>query len=200
MLTSLPLAVFRGMSVFNAKKAAQVIAYLALKDQTRSLPVIKAIKLVYLSDRDSIQNWGAPILNEQHVSMPHGPVNSETYSHVNGEHDLGACGWSDYLDDRANHQIAARPGITTEDLDELSDADIECLDRTWSRFGHMGKWEIRDWTHDRKNVPEWEDPNGSSRPIPLERIMTAVGIEDADEAVALIRDYREIDRVFAALR
>lgn len=184
--------------MFNPRKAAQVIAYLALQAGGR-IDVLKVVKLVYLADRDSLKTWGAPILDEQHVSMPHGPVNSSTYSYLNGEHDLTACGWADYLEDQANHVVGVIEGVTVDTLDELSDADIQSLDAVWSQFKHMTKWQIRDWTHDRSNVPEWEDPNGSSRPIPLERIMTMVGIENADAQADLIRDHRKIDRLFASL-
>lgn len=184
--------------MFNPRKAAQVVAYLAMKADGR-LDILKAVKLVYLADRESIQHWGAPILDETHVSMPHGPVNSSTYSHLNGEHDLAAVGWSDYLEDRANHVVALNPSVTADDLDELSDADIACMDSVWGKFGHMDKWQLRDWTHDRSNIPEWEDPNGSSRPIPLERIMTLVGVENADAQAELVRDQRRIGRLFATL-
>jgi uncharacterized phage-associated protein len=184
--------------MFNPRKAAQVVAYLALKAGGR-IDVLKVVKLVYLADRDSLKTWGAPILDEQHVSMPHGPVNSSTYSHLNGEHDLTSCGWSDYLEDQANHIVGVVEGVKADSLDELSEADIQSLEAVWSQFQHMTKWQIRDWTHDRNNVPEWEDPKGSSRPIPLERIMTMVGIENADAQADLIRDHRKIDRLFASL-
>lgn len=184
--------------MFNPRKAAQVIAYLALKAGGK-LDVLKAVKLVYLSDRESIKLWGAPVMDEQHVSMPHGPVNSSTYSYLNGEHDLAACGWSDYLEDRAHHVVAVNNGVGIDDLDELSDADIASMDAVWDRFGHMDKWQIRDWTHDRNNIPEWEDPHGSSRPIPLERIMTLVGIENADAQAELVKDQRRIGQILASL-
>lgn len=132
--------------------------------------------------------------------MPHGPVNSKTYSHVNGEYDLDGCGWSDFLEGRANYQIGAKGQITVDDLDELSDADIQALDKVWNKFGHMTKWQLRDWTHSRKNVPEWEDPRGSSSPIPLERILTLLQIENADEHADLIEDHKYIDRIFESLR
>lgn len=178
--------------MFNAVKAAQVIAYLALKTPDHALDVLKAIKLVYLADRESIRRWGSPILNERRVSMPHGPVNSETYSHINGEHDLDECGWSLFLDDKANHVVAARPDVEIDRLDELSDADIQCLDAVWERFGGMNKWALRDWTHVRENVPEWENPEGSSRTIPLERIMTMVGVPNADCQAQLVNDQRDM--------
>lgn len=34
-------------------------------------------------------------------------------------------------------------------LDHLSDADIEVLAAVWDEFGHINKWQIRDYTHKR---------------------------------------------------
>lgn len=185
--------------MYNPVKAAQVIAYLARKVPGKSLHVLKVMKLLYLADRERIARFGAPILDERRVSMPHGPVNSQTYSHINGEHDLDACGWSTFLEDRANHQIAVKEAISDDDLDELSEADTQCLDIVWEKFGQMDQWELRDWTHDKKNIPEWEDPNGSSVSIPLERIMTMIGIEEAAAQAALIEDHNKIARLLAQL-
>ena len=185
--------------MYNPVKAAQVIAYLACKAPGRTLDVLKAIKLVYLADRESIAKFGAPILDERRVSMPHGPVNSQTYSHVNGEYDLDACGWSAFLEDRANHQLAVKSGIADDELEELSEADIQCLDTVWTKFGGMDKWQIRDWTHESDNIPEWEAPQGSSAPIPLERIMTMVGIEGAVAQAALVESHNKISRLLSQL-
>lgn len=165
------------------------------------MSVLKAIKLVYLSDRLSIKKFGFPILDETRVSMPHGPVNSSTYSHVNGEHhDSAGSGWSEFLEAKANHQIGAKRLFQEHELDELSEADIACLKEVWATYGHMNQWQLRDWTHDRANVPEWEDPNGSSSPIPLERIMTLLGIANADEQAAVVEDHQHLDAVFGSLR
>lgn len=183
------------MTSFNARKSAQVIAFLISKSGGTSLNVVKAIKLVYLGDRCSVAKFGFPILDEARVSMPRGPVNSSTYRHLNGEVDLDACGWSDFLEDRAEHQIGAKKNFSVEDLDELSEADIQCLEQVWEKFGEMNEWALVEYTHNRKNIPEWEDPHGSSNPIPLERMMTMLGIENADEQAALVEEYRRIDSV-----
>lgn len=185
--------------MYNPRKASQVIAALALKTGDRTLNVLKAVKLVYLVDRHSIQSTGFPVLDERRCSMPHGPVNSETYSHINGEHDLTESGWSDFLEDRANHRLAVVDGVDEDALDELSDADFESIEAVWAQFGGMNQWQLRDWTHDRRNVPEWEDPQGGSRTIPIERIMAMVGMENSDEHAELVEDFDRIDRVFASL-
>jgi uncharacterized phage-associated protein len=187
------------MAYFNARKSAQVIAFFVSKNND-PINILKAIKLVYLADRRSLKKFGFPILDETRVSMPHGPVNSTTYSHACGEYDLEASGWSDFLEDRADHMIAAKKKFSVDDLDELSEADIECLEEVWTEFGSMGKWKIVNWTHDRKNIPEWENPNGSSKPIPLERILTMLQIQNADDHVALADDHQHLDSVFEKLR
>jgi uncharacterized phage-associated protein len=186
---------------YNARKAAQVIAYFASKSPNHRLHVVKAAKLVYLADRESIARTGFPILDEGRVSMRHGPVNSTTYSHINGEYDLDDCGWSEFLRDRSNHQVSVKRKAAAEsDWDELSDAEIECLDGVWERFGTMDEWSLARWTHKRTNVPEWEDPGNSSYPIPLERIMSVLGLENADEQAEIAEAHRKIDGLFASLR
>lgn len=133
--------------------------------------------------------------------MPHGPVNSLTYAFISGEYDPDACGWSDFLEDREHHTIALSSQNTdVDDLDELSDADIACADAVWDRFGHMDQWQLRDWTHDPHNIPEWEDPNGGSTPIPLQRILLAVGVENADEFAETAASFAQVDKAFQRAR
>lgn len=189
----------RASDSYNPRKAAQVIALLALR-AGGGLDVLKAVKLVYLADRESMARYGFPILDENHVSMRHGPVNSSTYAHLSGEEDLDACGWSDFLQSRENHRVAVMAGVTEEALDELSDADIACLNAVWERFGGMEKWAIRDWTHDPGNIPEWEDPGSSSTLIPLTRTFRHLGVANPDAQAGVIDDHRAIDRLFANLR
>ncbi len=185
---------------YNPRKAAQVIAYFVLRSGLDGLPVVKAVKLVYLADRESLARFGFPILDEVHVSMRHGPVNSFTLDYINGEEGPDTHGWDDILKAREDHQVAVRAGVTEETLDELSEADLICLEAVWERFGAMTPWQLRDWTHDPVNVPEWENPGASSRPIPLARILTAVGHPDPQGQAQLIGEQRYIDQIFTTLQ
>jgi uncharacterized phage-associated protein len=185
---------------YNPRKAAQTIAYFAIKNGCAPLHVVKAVKLVYLADRESIQEFGFPIQDETRVSMKHGPVNSSTYRYVNGDQDAEASGWADFVSDRANHEIGlANSEICADDLDELSDADIQILDTVWEKFGGVDTWRLCDWTHESNNLPEWEDPGQSSIPIPLSRMMAAVGIEQPKEREQLVQDFQYINHLFARL-
>ena len=63
----------------------------------------------------------------------------------------------------------------------------------------MDPFVLRDWTHDPKNLPEWEDPNGSSFPIPIRRILQNLAVENADVHGHVIEDHRRINRLLANL-
>ena len=182
---------------YNPRKAAQTIAYFAMKSGG-VLAVLKAVKLVYLADRESMSRYGFPIQDERLVSMPKGPVNSTTLNYINGEmEDAEEKGWTTFLSDRANHEVGlARAEITEDDLDELSDADIQVLESVWSKFGAMDRWKIVEWTH--YNIPEWEDPHGTALEIPLERVMKYLEIENADLQAAAVKEQRRLSGILKA--
>lgn len=183
-------------SWFNERKAAQVAAFFCCSEGG-NIDVLKLIKLIYLSDRKSMELSGFPITNDQFVSMPHGPVNSMTLNYVDGNAESKE--WSAFVRDRANYKVgSANKQLSDDDLDELSEFDLEILQHVWKQFGHMSKWEIRDWTHD--NCPEWEDPHGSANPIPVERILKYIGIPDAEHQAQEIKAHKKADRVFAQLK
>jgi uncharacterized phage-associated protein len=164
-------------SWFNIRKAAQVAAFFALR-QGGQIHVLKLTKLVYLSDRAFMERYDVPITGDKLVSMDHGPVNSVTYNYINGTAEDPD--WDAFMADRAGHMVAlSRNSITEDELDELSDAELRVLGEVWGRFGHMDRFEIRDWTH--KNCPEWDNPHGSSTPIKYSHIFKFLGKPNGDE-------------------
>lgn len=179
---------------YNPRKAAQVIAYFALKTRDRAIDLIKAMKLVYLGDRESIALWGEPILNEPRFALPNGPVNDLTYAYAKGQRS-DPDGWSTFLEPRTDNALRLKPGIDIDDLDELSEADIASLEAVWNRVGFMRPMALCGWTHKEQNVPEWEDPAGSSRPIPLARIMEAVGMPDPTYAAEQVEQRRSLSDI-----
>lgn len=171
---------------FETRKAAQLVAFFCAKEGGE-IDVLKLVKLVYLSDRKFLSECGYPITNDKHVSMPHGPANSITLNLIDG--NIESPDWGDLLATRADNRIALRRELSIDDNDEFSDAEAECLEGVWAEFGHMTKYEIRDWTHD--NCPEWENPHGSSTPIPVSRILQFLGIENAEHQALRIEANRE---------
>ncbi len=180
---------------FKTKKAAQVAAFFAAKGGGE-IPVLKLVKLVYLADRESMRLTCYPITNDKFVSMPHGPANSMTLNYIDGNLQSGE--WSALLQDRAGHMMGLARPRSEDDISELSQQDIEVLESVWGQFGAMSRYQLRDWTHD--NCKEWEDPKGSSHPIPPARILKFLGVDGADEIGAEIAGERRIESLFESLR
>lgn len=154
------------------------------------LPLLKLMKLMYLAERESLRVYGEPICGDKPVSMPHGPVLSKTYDLMNGCGSQEDRGWNAWIEDRSGYDLALRdPSMIRtpeKDLLELSDGDIEVLDAIWQKYGHMSKYELVEYTHSDA-CPEWEDPHGSSRPIPPSKLLRAVGYKD--EALRSVLDH-----------
>lgn len=181
-------------SWYNPRKVAQIIAYFAGR-AGGVIEILKAVKLAYLADRSHMKNYAHPLFHDNAVSMRHGPVHSITYDFISGLRDEGA-GWGAFLRDRKGYVIATARKFSREGFDELSDAEISTLRKTWGRFGRMGPWAIRDWTC--RNCPEWEDPGDSSMPIPHERIFKYLGYSDAVMLAEEIREERGIDEFWTS--
>lgn len=180
---------------YNARKAAQVAAFFA-KAQGGKINVLKLVKLIYLADRLALETFEHPILEDKFVSMDHGPVNSITLNYVNGMSDDRE-EWAEFISDRTGHLIAlSNPELKVHDLDELSPAELKVLNLIWERHGKMSQFEVRDFTH--RNCPEWEDPKGSSEPIPLERIFKFLGKKDSAQLAAQLESRRNMDQIFAS--
>ncbi|MGB0412416.1 MAG: Panacea domain-containing protein [Pikeienuella sp.] len=181
---------------YDPQKAAQTIAFFAMQEGA-TINILKVVKLVYLADRESLKRRGHPIQDEVRVSMPYGPVNSTTLDYLNGAYRNDG-GWSEYLTDRANHQVAlSDESMTVGSLNALSEGDIGILESVWQQFGAMNEFDLADWTHN--HIVEWQDPNGSSRPIPLDRIMTAIGLDRPIERARELQSLGRASDILASL-
>jgi len=181
---------------YNIRKAAQVTAFFA-KKEGGAINVLKLAKLLYLADREFMSRYDFPILFDELVSMPHGPVTSMTLNLINGlSEDRDE--WETFVVDRAQHMVGIAQDFTIEQLDELSEAEVHVLDIVWDQFGHMDQWQLRNYTHE--NCPEWEDPHGSSTPIPYERVLKFLRKEHSAEIAEEIETQRSLDRFLAYAR
>ena len=183
--------------MYSPRKVAQMGAFFA-KKEGGTIPVLKLVKLLYLADRESLAQFGEPITYDLPVSMEHGPVLSRSLNLIKGFVDgPPAAQWDEWMKPRDGYDVAVKREFSRDDLDELSDADLEVLEEVWRGFGHMDKWTLRNWTHD--NCSEWTDPHGSSVPIDEVARLRAVGVplERAEALAEQIRAERGIDRLFA---
>ena len=160
---------------FKERKSAQAAAYILAKHKGK-MDYLKLIKLLYLADRASLVKKGKPITGAKMVSMPFGPVLSEILNLINlGRRYEEDRPWLEYVS--APEGYAVRLVSADTEYDQLSEHERSILDEIDAMFGKMNKWSLVDWTHE---LPEWQDPRGSSLPIDPADILRAEGRSERD--------------------
>lgn len=180
--------------MFKERKAAQLAA--ALLDRAGGrLNVLKLTKLLYLVEREAMRRHGFQVSDDQMVSMPKGPVLSQSLDLTNGF--IVSDEWDGLVEDREQHEVRLKHAIERENLDALSDATISIIDGVWAEFGRMNQWDLVKYTHDQ--CAEWEDPDGSSLPIPAKRVFMALGASapDAELMAKEVKAQQYLDKLLA---
>ncbi len=141
------------MRQFNHKKAVQALNLLA-QWSGGGINKMKALKLIWLADRFHLRKYGRPILQDYYVAMENGPVASATRDILQNNR-LGV----------SEDALRYAEGFITEnglyDYKSVGDAvnkvfsksDLESLKAVFDTYGHLGKYDLRDLTH---NFPEWK--------------------------------------------
>ncbi|HEX3467927.1 MAG TPA: Panacea domain-containing protein [Candidatus Elarobacter sp.] len=178
-------------SGFNEKKATQVAARF-LEAAGRSLPYMSLLKLMYITDREALRRWHAPVTNDRYVSMKLGPVLSGVYDLIVVPSET-ATYWHRHISSPSDYSVSL---LNDPGDDQLAPAEEKLVDETLALYGTLWQWQLSDLTHD---FEEWKDPDGSSIPIAVSEILGAVGVEErAAEAIA--RELRGFDKMRALSR
>jgi len=166
---------------FNEIKTTQAAAFL-LKKNNSKMNYMKLIKLLYLADREALSLWERPLTGDSYFSMDNGPVLSKTLDKISaGKKPLFESYWHKYISGPAHYSVILKhdPGV-----DELSKREKELLLKIFKKYEKYDQWEMVDICH--KNLPEWEDPRGTSIPIRIEDILKAV--KKTEREIAIIED------------
>jgi uncharacterized phage-associated protein len=159
---------------FNEAKATQAASRL-LQLRGGRMSYVKLIKLLYLVDREALIRWGRFVTTDRHVSTDQGPVVSRIYNLITSDLPPGIVTvWQKHIALRPNYEVelVADPGD-----DELSRAEEALIDEVFAEHGCKNRWALVDYTHE---LPEWQDPNGSSIPISHRDILKAANKTDAE--------------------
>jgi hypothetical protein len=162
---------------YDECKAAQAAAVL-LELAGGSMFYLALIKLLYLADRDSLIETGFTITGDRLVSMPYGPVPSNTLNRINlGPKPNETTPWTMYVSAPSEYQVKAlrRP----PEVGRLSDFELDILRSVFHRYGRMNRFDLVELTH---RLPEWEDPGASSAPIDYTVILRSAGKTEAEIA------------------
>jgi uncharacterized phage-associated protein len=167
----------RAPEAFDEEKAAEIAAFFVSKEGGVA-DVLKLAKLMYLAERESFKRYGAPLTGDRLCSMKDGPVLSESLNYIRG-HGNPPKAWTRLFERRDGNAIRLQQSdLHQESLRRLSDADVELLMSVWERFGQMSTRDI--WVYVHSELPEYEDPGVSSRPIKMQRLLAVLGYSEPE--------------------
>ena len=178
--------------MFDIEVAGQMAGWF-LHKEGGTMSHLKLMKLLYITERTSIQENSYPILGDDLFSMDNGPMLSLTYNYMK-KRETKKNGWSKWVSQLWGGAVSLVRPYNPEDLDLLSNATLEILAKVWNECGHMTREEIVEYTH---NFAEWRHPHGSSRKIRYKDLLVALGYGKKSEEIAEeLETQQQLSKVF----
>jgi len=178
---------------YKKKKTTQIAAML-LSLNNGKMPYLRLLKLLYMIDRLSLERWGEPLTFDKYCSMDHGPVLSRTYDNIkDGNLLLDESYWHEYIS--SNPDTYTVQLLKEGESTKLSKAEIELIREVYDEYKEIDRWDLSEMTH---NLPEYQNPEGSSISIEITDILKAVNKseEEITEIVCDLEDQAYMDRLF----
>ena len=177
---------------FREAKTTQAAARLLTLRGGR-MNYMKLIKLLYIVEREALLTWGRPVTADRCVSLPKGPILSQTLNLINeGPSPDTPSAWAEHISQPENYDVRL---MSPAGEDELSEAEKSLIDDVFKRYGDMNRWALVDLVH---AFPEWQDPDGSALPITYCDILKAGGKTDL-EIAAILQDIAAVAQADALL-
>lgn len=156
-----------------------------------SVNILKLVKLMYLLDRQALEQVGVPVVGGSYVSMKDGPVTSEVLDSINHKNGEGNAPWDDFITERNDYHVSIRKNST---LDHLSPFEMDLIRELHEEHKTKDRYKLRDWCHE--NCHEWVAPKLLQRgsiPIPVETLAaeirrTRAELEEAVKEAAFMAD------------
>jgi uncharacterized phage-associated protein len=149
---------------FNEKKTTQIASEF-LKLNGGKMNHMKLVKLIYLSDRESLCRWNRPLTGDDYYSLPHGPILSRTLNVLNRL--VAGPYWQEYVTERSGNTVCLQKSCP---VDQLSHRELKLLGELFEKFREYSEFQLRDYCH---ALPEYKDPGRSRIPILVEDILRA---------------------------
>lgn len=163
---------------FDFRKALQAAAVLARREPSRTISRMRLLKLLYIADREALKEIGRPITGDRLAALENGPVLSGFYDIVKGESQRSAVFEEHFAGIGYQVKLAKSPGMGA-----LNRWEIRKLTAVSDRYRDVDDWALSEETH---QFPEWRKNQAgkSSRPIPVEDVLEAVGRASKADNVA----------------
>ena len=182
------------MMAFREESVTQAAMVLLAREKERTgsadlrMNYTKLLKLLYLAERRSLVEATKSISGDKLIEMKKGPLLSETYDLIKSSANGIRTGyWCERIKTEGYEVVAE--SFSTEDLEDLSDADERRLNEVYNELGHMDEEELIDWCH--RNLPELTHLRASSRAIPTMDVFFGASLPD-EVALKKERDLFEL--------
>lgn len=163
---------------FREIRAAQAMAQLLKRAPHQRAERTKLVNMLYLADRESLKELGAPMAGASFSSGQDGLMASDISDVIR----TPGTAWHEYIvTDGCFIHLVGDPGDG-----ELSDYGVDLLTALWTEHGHRSVKEVLDHV---RGLPEWTGSSGSLEPTD---ILKAAGVE-----AAAIADMCALNRVIA---
>ncbi len=134
----------RLISKFDIEKAIEVLLYIS----NRVNDTYAVLKIIYFADKQHLSKYGRLICDDSYVALSHGPVPSRCYDIIKYVRGDGF-----YLIDYPVEETLSVEGNTIipqrkVNLKLLSESDIECLDESIEKYGHLSFSVLKRRSHD----------------------------------------------------
>lgn len=142
--------------MINTASIIEAVYYLLVKLGPKTK--LQLLKLIFLADKYHLLHYGRTVTGDEYFVMQYGPVGSTVKDVLEfddfslDENELAlAQKYFETHDDKTRKAKSSAPH--PEDLDYLSESDIEALDYVIAGYGNMEAFKLVDFTH---KYPEWQ--------------------------------------------
>jgi uncharacterized phage-associated protein len=163
---------------FELAKAVQSFGVLFSSENDPKVAYYRLLKLLYIADREFLKETGRPIVGGTDVAMKRGPLNSQAYDLIKGEHQDSSFFLRYFSRDGKRLLVMlADPG-----REDLSRREIRKLMEVSQKYRDLDDDEIGDLTHEFPEYTENYIPD-SSRAISLQSKLQALGMSQSKESI-----------------
>jgi uncharacterized phage-associated protein len=137
---------------FSHRKATQALNFFA-RQEGGSINKMKALKLVYFADRYHIRRFGRPVVGDEYLAMPYGPVPSGTKDLAEMTEFLApeeASYGRKYLRPLDRFTFCSEAPVEPQ---VFSESDRNALEWAWKHFGCLDEFTLAEKTH---GYPDWK--------------------------------------------
>lgn len=140
------------MTLFDFDREAARAAILYAASRTPSPSFHKLSKIFYFADRLHLERYGSFMFGEEYGAWKYGPVPMESYRLMSGirEHPerSASAGFRVEIIPIDGYPAPVVRPLEAPDLDELSEATLECLDESIAEHGGKSFKELTAESHD----------------------------------------------------